>query len=275
MGTLLGLHLVAAGHRVWGLRRDPRSLPPEIIPLAGDLTDGASLRRALPEHLDAVAYTAAADGFSDAAYRAAYVTGPATLLQALGERRIAPQRLVFTSSTGVYGQSSGEWVDESSPAAAKSFSGLRLLEGEAIFRRSNIPTIALRLGGIYGPGRTRLLDRVLSGQASYDPARPVFSNRIHRQDAARALAHLLDLPNPEAVYLGVDDEPCDLGTLYSWIARRAGVAAPRSGGENAGNRQRSNKRCRNGLLRATGFALDFPTFREGYAPLIAERLAGC
>ena len=74
VGTTLGRSLSAAGHEVWGLKRHPADLPPGIQPLAADLTDPATLN-ALPPALDAVVYSAAAAGFGEAAYRAAYVAG--------------------------------------------------------------------------------------------------------------------------------------------------------------------------------------------------------
>jgi nucleoside-diphosphate-sugar epimerase len=127
VGTALGLRLSAVGHRVWGLRRHPGELPSPIEPLAADLADPSSLA-VLPRDLDWVVYAAAAGGFSDERYRAAYVDGPRHLLSALAATGIAPRRLVFTSSTGVYAQSGGEQVDETSPTEPTHFSGTRLLQ---------------------------------------------------------------------------------------------------------------------------------------------------
>ncbi|MEM7048077.1 MAG: SDR family oxidoreductase [Acidobacteriota bacterium] len=267
LGSALGLRLLQRGARVWGLRRRAANLPDGIRPLAADLTRREALAAVLPTTLDAVVYTAAAGAFDDSRYRAAYVAGPRTLLAVLEHQGQRLRRLLFTSSTAVYGQSGGEWVDESSPTRPTSFAGERVLEGERIFLTSPHRTTVLRLGGIYGPGRTRLLDRVRRGEATYDPDRPIFSNRIHRDDAAAALEHLLALESAAEVYLGVDDAPVPLTEVYRWLARRLAAPAPRQG-RSLESRQRGNKRCRNRRLRQSGFELLYPTFREGYRALL-------
>ena len=114
VGTALGVRLGADGHSVWGLRRRPDGLPDIVRPLAGDLSDAATLQD-LPPGLDVVYYTAGAADSSEAAYRTAYVDGPRHLLEALQQQGQRPRRVVFTSSTGVYAQCRGEWVDEDSP----------------------------------------------------------------------------------------------------------------------------------------------------------------
>ncbi len=267
VGAALGARLVAAGHEVWGLSRDPARLPAGVRPLAADLTEAQTLR-ALPPALDTVFYTAGSAGYSEAAYRAIYVDGVRHLLHALDEQGHAP-RLFFTSSTGVYGQSDGEWVDEDSPTAPGSFSGQLLLEGEQLFLGSPFPATILRLGGIYGPGRTSLIDKVRAGEASCAAGRPRHTNRIHRDDAAGALHHLMGLAQPAALYLGVDDEPAARCTVYRWLAARLGVPAPPTIAEPA-RRRGGNKRCRNARLRATGYPFRYPTFREGYAALLEQ-----
>ncbi len=153
----------AAGHKVWGLKRHPADLPSSIQPLAADLTDPATLT-VLPPKVDAVVYSAAAAGFSEAHYQAAYVEGVRNLLNALRQAGQHPQRLLFTSSTSVYAQHQGEWVDEDSPAEADGFSGRCIREGERLMWDSGWPAVAVRFGGIYGPGRTRLIDSVRDGQ---------------------------------------------------------------------------------------------------------------
>lgn len=264
-GTALGIELAAAGHTVWGLSRRPSDLPAAIQPLAADLTEPGSLRN-LPGDLDAVAYTAAAAAGTEEAYVDAYVRGLHNLLAALEGRDV--RRVLFTSSTAVYGQTGGEWIDESSPTEPAHFSGKRLLEAESLVRNGPFPGIVLRLGGIYGPGRTRLVRQVQSGEARR-PAGPGFTNRIHRDDCAGAIAHLLSVESPEPVYLGVDHEPADLGEVMRWLAAELGVAAPPvEEHPPEGRRARANKRCRNGRLVASGYRFRYPTFREGYGELV-------
>lgn len=268
VGTELGRRLAAGGHAVWGLRRRPQGLPPPIRPLAADLADPATLA-ALPA-CDYVVYTAAADRHDEEAYRRAYVDGPGRLLAALREQGTAPRRFFFTSSTGVYGQDRGEWVDETSPAEPASFSGRILLEGEGRLRASGIPATIVRLAGIYGPGRTRLVDEVRSGRAARAAAAG-YTNRIHRDDCAGFLAHLVEMDlagEPVAeVYVGVDDEPAERREVVRWLAARLGVPEPAA---EAPPSSGLNKRCRNARLKATGYCLRFPTYREGYAAILDD-----
>src|SRR5262245_5856857 len=159
VGTALGLLLAADGHEVFGLRRRPEHLPEPIRPLRADLADPDTLR-IVPPQIDLVAYTAAADTSDDDAYRRAYVEGVANLLGALAGSHTPVRRLLYTSSTAVYGQADGGWVDETSPTVPRTFSGRRVLKGERLVLASRVPAIVLRLAGIYGPGRTRLIERV-------------------------------------------------------------------------------------------------------------------
>lgn len=267
VGCGLAELLSADGHEVWGLKRQPRALPEGVRPLAADLTDPATLQ-SLPPDLDWIVYTAAAGGFNDQAYTAAYVQGPGHLLRALQQAGQSPRRVLFTSSTGVYAQKAGEWVDEESPAEPDEFSGRRVREGEQVFLGGPFPAVVLRLGGIYGPGRTWLIDRVRGGEARLPAGPPLYTNRIHRDDAARALHHLLGLGQPAPLYLGVDHEPAAEAEVLQWLAQRLGVSlSPGAEPPPPGLRPRSNKRCRNARLLSSGFTFRYPTFREGYAAL--------
>jgi nucleoside-diphosphate-sugar epimerase len=193
------------------------------------------------------------------------VDGPRNLLAALGTQGQRPRRVIFTSSTSVYGQSGGEWVDEDSPAEPAGFRGRRMLEGESIFFGGPFPGVVLRLGGIYGPGRTSYIDRVRSG-AGECPAVTTYTNRIHRDDCAGALRHLMHLPSPHPVYLGVDREPADSCDVLHWLAATLGKPAPRRA--HAAVPPRGNKRCRSDRLASSGYTFLYPTYREGFTALL-------
>jgi len=268
VGSALARLLRESGHDVWALSRTPGGQPDGVRAFAADLTEPASLKN-LPPGLDAVVYAASADGFSEDAYSAAYVTGPRHLLAALEEQGQKPGRVVFTSSTGVYGQGGGEWVDESSAAEAEHFSGAVLRRGEEVFLGGPFPAVIARLGGIYGPGRTRLIDRVRSGEATCAEGGASYTNRIHRHDAAGAIAHLLALEEPRDVYLVVDRDPAERCEVLRWIAARLGVEPPETVAADGTRRaQRSNKRVSSERLVASGYEHRYPTFREGYGEMI-------
>jgi len=263
VGTRLGLRLAADGHAVWGLRRDPARLPTPIRPLAADLASGAGLD-ALPEGLDHVVCTVAAGGGEDA-YRRAYVDGPRRLLDALERRGARIERVLFTSSTSVYGQDDGADVDETAPAEPSGPSAARLRAGEQVFLDGPYPAVILRLAGLYGPGRTWLIEQLRSGRARCTPG--VWSNRIHVLDAARACAHLLFLHAPHALYNGADDHPAPLCEVLDWLAARLGVPGPAHGTAD-GALLRGNKRVLNQRLRNSGLLLRYPGYRDGYADML-------
>jgi nucleoside-diphosphate-sugar epimerase len=144
-----------------------------------------------------------------------------------------------------------------------------LREAEEVALASGVATIVLRLGGIYGPGRMRLIEQVRGGAVAV-PSTARFVNRIHRDDCAGAIAHLLGLAAPEALYLGVDDDPADLRQVLAWLAERLGVALPAPSDDG----DAGHKRCKNGRLRASGYALRYPSFRDGYAALLDRLAAG-
>jgi nucleoside-diphosphate-sugar epimerase len=249
------------------MRRNPRSLPPGIEPIEADIAQRGDLA-VLPKDLDFVFYLVSPTGSEDALYRRAYVDGLRALLAALFKGAQRP-RILFASSTSVYAQKSGEWVDETSETAPEHWNVLRLLEGEQLALQTPLPATVVRFGGIYGPRRTRLVDQVRSGRAVYPANSPCYTNRIHRDDCAGVLRHLMTLENPHPIYLGVDNEPAEQRTVLSWLAGVLGTPEPRTAdAEEAGRSMRSNKRCRNARLLRSGYTFRYPTFREGYRAVL-------
>lgn len=268
VGGALAERLVAGPHEVWGLRRRPLMMPLGVQPIEADLAVARTLRD-LPRDLEFIVYSAAPSGGDDAHYRTAYVEGVNRLLEALAEQHQRPRRIFFLSSTSVYGQSKGEWVDESSETEPLDFRGKRVLEGESILREGPLASTVLRLGGIYGPRRTGMIDRVRTGQAAFRKGSPHYTNRIHRDDVVGALAHLMEMDGPAPLYVAVDDDPAEESVVLQWLAGVLGAPEPRVEREpDAGRRVLTNKRCRNDLLRSSGYAMQYPSFREGYAALV-------
>lgn len=266
VGAELARLLRARGHDVWGLARSQPLLPPGATWVSADLTDATSLSN-LP-NVDYAVFCASSGEASDERYRRVYVEGLSNLQQAL--RGSDLRRLCFVSSTAVYHQTDGEWVDESSPTHPSHFAGIRTLEAEAVASASSVPSVVLRCGGIYGPGRRRLIESVAQGRARWAPGSPRFTNRIHRDDVAGALAHLLFHPAPERLYVGVDEAPAPEREVFDFLAERLGVPPPTAELNDDMQRSGGNKRCSSRLLRQSGYSFVYPSFREGYGAMLAS-----
>ncbi len=267
VGTALAERMLQRGWQVSGLRRDPSGLPAGIGRIAGDLT-AAQQPNGWPAQVDYLVYCPAAGKRDPELYQRLYVDGLRHVLAWVKTSSSQLQHVLQVSSTGVYAQSEGEWVAENSAALADNATAPLLLQAEDIALRSGVPASVVRLGGIYGPGRNRLIEQVRNGL--YVPSEPPqYTNRIHRDDAAGLLEHLLlEAAKGELLapcYLGVDDEPAALHDVASWIAQQLGVSLLDLG--PTANRVGS-KRCSNALARETGWAPQYPSYREGYAAVL-------
>src|SRR5207244_4111933 len=139
--------------------------------------------------------------------------------------------MLFTSSTSVYAQRDGSWVTEESETKPARETGRVLLETEKVMLDRG-GTVA-RLGGIYGPGRSALLTKFLSGTAIIDPENDRFINQVHRDDIAGALFLLLNrLSLAREIYNVVDDQPILQSECYRWLAERMNRPGPPIGKAN-------------------------------------------
>lgn len=280
VGIALGQQLRAAGHDVVGVRRSEAGL--EAIRAAGlravrgDVTEPRTLD-AVPA-VDGIVFAASSGGRDADAARSIYIDGLRTVISHFTARSNPPTRLVYTSSTGVYGDHDGGWVDETSVPTPSTEKTEVLLEAERIARDATPETLrasVVRFAGLYGPDRYRL-ERYLDG-----PVVEGYLNMIHRRDAAGAIKHLLELADPPELVLAADNEPVDRWVFADWLA--AACDQPRPEKETIPERLlrdtlsaaqerrlRTNKRCANDRLRGLGYDFVYPTFREGYQPAIEQ-----
>ena len=286
VGLELGRRLREAGHDVTGVRRSDEGL--DAVAAAGldaqraDATDPGTLS-ALPD-ADWVVFAASSGGRGADAARRVYVEGLRNVIEEYGGRSSPPDRLVYTSSTGVYGDHDGGFVDEETPIDPTTEKTRVLAEAERIAREeaanAGIDGTVARFAGLYGPGRYRL-DRYLEG-----PVTEGYLNMVHRDDAAGAVAFLLesDLAR-DAVVLVVDDEPVDKWAFADWLAAECDVPEPpkRTIDERlsdpdlsaaARRRLQTSKRCSNDRLRALGYEFAYPTYREGYRDAVEAFRSG-
>ncbi|WP_276252750.1 NAD-dependent epimerase/dehydratase family protein [Halomontanus rarus] len=288
VGLELGRQLHEAGHDPIGVRRSSDGI--EAIEDAGfeavraDVTDAVDLE-SVPD-VDAVVFAASSGGRGAEAARRVYVDGLETAIEAFGSRASPPDRLVYTSSTGVHGDHDGDRVDEETPLEPTTDKTEVLAEAERVALEYapeyGIEGTVARYAGLYGPDRYRL-ERYLEG-----PVTAGYLNMVHRDDAAGAVRYLLeaDLARDDVVQV-VDDEPVSKWAFADWLADECGVDRPpkrtkverlEAGdlSDAAERRILTSKRCSNDRLRALGYEFSYPTFREGYRDAIESyRSARC
>ena len=198
----------------------------------------------------------------------------------LGEAR-GLEWVGYLSTTGVYGDRGGAWVDETTPPAPTTERGHQRLAAEqrwlGLIREHGVPVHLFRLAGIYGPGRNQLA-AVRAGAATRI-AKPgqVFS-RIHVADLARVLAASMAAPEPGAIYNVCDDEAAPPQEVVAYACELLGVEPPpltRFDEAELSVLARSfyaeNKRVRNHrITRELGVRLAYPSYREGLKALLEE-----
>ena len=269
---------VADGHSVSALTRSTTraaELSQEgIRPIVGDICDPSTLA-GLPA-ADTVVFAVGYDRSSGHSQQAVAVDGLRNVLRIIASRT---GRLISISSSSVYGQSGGEWVDESTPCHPVQPGGECCLAAEWLVHsffdtpsdsqgepgrtlRANV----LRLSGIYGPGR--LLSRVESLRAGEPLAGrgDAWLNLIHVDDAVLAVCACEERGQPGQTYLVSDDQPIRRAEYYGLLAELSGAPPPRFNPESAPARGSGgiNKRCLNRRMsEELKVVLTYPTINEG------------
>jgi len=223
-----------------------------------DISDPDEVAAKSLADFDVVVHCASTRGGDADAYRRVYWNGVRNLLS-----RFRGSRFLFTSSTSVYAQKDGSWVTEESAAKPEHETGRILRETEEIALAAG-GTVA-RLAGIYGPARSALLKKFLSGHPVVGPENDRFVNQVHRDDIAAAFLLLLDRP-PSAggIYNVVDDHPVRESECYRCLAHKLQRPLP-TADESPPSRKRgeSNKRVSNSKMRALAWQPRYPSFVEG------------
>lgn len=203
---------------------------------------------------DVVIHCVSSRGGDEEEYRRLYFQGAHNLLRAF-----PAATLLFTSSTSVYAQTDGSWVDENSRAEPQHAKGQILRETEDLVLGAG--GIVLRLGGIHGPGRSFFLSRFLEGSAPSSDQRVI--NQVHRDDIVSAILLLAERRNEfrREIFNVVGDTAIRATDAVAWLGSRLRKSVPTtSRSELSSKRGRSNKRVRNGKLRGVGWVPRYPTF---------------
>ncbi|HEY8036754.1 MAG TPA: SDR family oxidoreductase [Methylobacter sp.] len=261
IGSELAGVLSAQDHDVTGLKRKPSlSAPGSISYVAADISSPEDLAGLDSDFTEAF-FIVSPDGRTEQSYRAVYETGLNNLLTKFPEAH-----WIMVSSTSVYGQSQGEWVNEDSIAEPDNIPSRLIRQAEQRLIASNRANIVVRFSGIYGPEREYLLRQAMQTPAIQQTP-PYFTNRIHQRDCVGVLAFLLEqrlAGKPlEQCYLASDDDPAPMWEVISWLAERLHCPPPVV---KAGVGM--NKCCSNARLKALGYQFRYPSYKSGYLELI-------
>ena len=274
VGIRTGALLLDRGWRVEGVRRNTAKLPPEIVAHAANYTLPGSLDFLAELRPEFVVTTFNPTDRSVDGYKDGFETAMGNLLTGLGPHR--PRHIVMASSTRVFAEANGGWVDEGSALTQKDLWAQPIIAAEQQLLNSDHAASVVRFAGIYGLHGGRLLSRIRRGELC-PPEPESFTNRIHRDDCAGLIAHLLQqAQSGEAIapmFIGVDDLSAPRYEVESWLATELGVAnqSPEFLGtveEPTRHNTDGHKRCRNTALRESGYQLLYPDYKRGYGAVL-------
>jgi nucleoside-diphosphate-sugar epimerase len=278
LGQRVALRLIAGGRRVFGTARSPeraRELSAlGIEPVLADVCDERSLEALTVADLELVVFCVGSDRRAGLPMRAIHVDGLTCVIDRLAGRA---RRILYTSSSGVYGAHRGAWVDEATLPEPGSDSGRVILEAEErLFKRAGaagLEAVVVRLAGLYGPGR--VVRRALVERGAPIPGDPEhILNLIHIEDATTAVLAALERGASGQVYLAADDRPVTRREYYGLLAELLGVGPPRFELPAAGSadalRDEGQKRICNRRMKAElGVVLRYPDITTGLPTALA------
>ena len=263
IGTELARDLINQGHTVTGVKRNPPQNESGIFYVGADISTAIELEK-LTTNFDQLVFIVSADGRTEQSYREVYEVGLNNVLA-----KFASVPWIFVSSTSVYGQSQGEWVDEDSTAQPDNFNSQLIRQAEQRVIALNPKNTVVRFSGIYGAGREYLLNRAKQSPAIQQTP-STFTNRIHQEDCVQVLAFLLKkklADSPLAhYYLASDDDPAPSYDVMLWLAQQLNCPAPTI--KPIDSNDTMNKRCNNQRLKTLGYLFIYPSYKDGYTKLI-------
>ena len=281
VGLPLGRELARQGHKVFSLRRNQDTAgelqTAGISPLIADITKPEQLIK-LPRGFDWVVNCVGSSGGDVDDYHRVYLEGMRNVIEWLAPTSrsdTGAPKIVYTSSTSVYGQNDGSVVDELSPTEPVAETARVLVEAEKALldagRQRNFPAIILRVAGIYGPERGYWFKQFMNGEARMEGKGERILNMIHRDDVAGCIIAALERGRPGNIYNAVDDEPVSQFDFFSWLATFLHKPLPPTTPANVEftrKRGASNKKVLNQKLKTElRYRFKYPTFREGMSAI--------
>ena len=269
IGIALAQGLVLHDYRCLGLRRSPPAGTEGMQWLAADYTEVSDLQPMIEWEPDYLVITLKPAAYTEAGYQQGYVAGAQAIAKAISGCKL--KRVFYVSSTRVYGESDGGWVDETSPLATEGYAALALIAAEQTIAAAADTTL-IRCAGIYD-GATFYRLRIERGL--WSSSQPIiYTNRIHRADCVGFLGHLIHLEQQgkalQPVYNAADNRPAPRHQLERWLADQLGLIPPNDASVPAHSPE-SHKRVSNEALKASGYSLRYKSFEEGYAAELSKR----
>ncbi len=269
LGGAVAGQLVQLGIQTAGVKRSAGQLD-GVSMMQADVTKPESLKVLKKTQPEILIYCVAANGQTDEQYKTHYVDGLRNVLVTQSENTKL-KHVFFVSSTRVYGQADDAVLDETIAAIPADFGGKRLLEAERLLDSMICSSTILRLSGIYGAGRLRMIN--LAKSPENWPAKNSWTNRIHRDDAAAFIVHLIKNVLPvntvntvRPCYIVTDSKPVSQYEVLRWIATQLHTNIPVSINPPV----EGGKRLSNQAMLATGLILQYPDYQTGYQALLTE-----
>ena len=273
-------HFVDFGCRVLGIARSEKPTIEGVDIWRGSVSDLVVQNTADTLECDIAIITLTPGGRRESDYINSYLNNTKLLINAWKRAARLPEFVIFVSSTSVYGQDSGEWVNEDSETMPSRDTAKVLLETENLLLSSGIKSCVVRFSGIYGPGRYYLLKQVYQGELGS----PAYTNRIHADDCAGVLAFLVKshwaghtMPK---LLLASDNKPVSSQVVREWLAKMMQEKdpdldiVPSDFLAKPSNRVRGmNKRCDNSRLIKLGYRFRYPSYKEGFPSLVDSFLS--
>lgn len=261
LGQQLNAHLQQLGYHTSAIKRQYIESPHTNLIFKDILT----LHDTDLIDVDFIVYCPSSNERTPSAYQKIYAHGIHIVSSIYAKRQHQP-RLIYISSSRVFAPSYGHWVDEDSPVNTQDPLAVPLLDGEAIAHRSGLEAIVVRCSGIYGPSRHPILNALKQGNASLCHS-PRFSNRIHVNDCARAIIHLMTLHQPHNLYIASDSMPTPNHTIATWLSEKIHIdLPPHIPSHNPP--PINNKKLSNARLISCGFQFQYPSYQQGFTEIL-------
>ncbi len=260
LGLRIAEILAAQKNQIWALKRHPENLPAFVTPIQGDLSAPPTVDWT---SFDLIYLIVSPDQRTELAYQELYQENIPALSARLGRHLKSDQQIIFVSSTHVYSENQGGWINSKTSVQPYDYRSKAILTAEKSLVDSTPNIFLIRLSGLYDQHSQYIMSQLKSKRIL---SANHYTNRIHREDAARFLAYLSTYTGKERIFVASDNQPTQRGELMQWLAKECEMEPIIS----ELDKSVSGKCCDNQSMRDTGFVLQYPDYKSGYQSLIEK-----